>query len=82
VTQQWCQRNHDAVDKVFLKLDFANAFNTVSRQAFIIEVRNRFAGLAPWVEFCYSSPSRIVFGPHTLSSESGVQQGDPLVSSR
>eukprot|EP00973_Karenia_brevis_P084055 11662893-Karenia_brevis.AAC.1 len=35
-------------------------------------------GMAAWVDFCYSSPSRLVFGSHTISSESGVQQGDPL----
>ena len=62
----------------FLKLDFANAFNTVNRQAFITEVRNRFPSLAPWVEFCYSSPSQLVFGSHIISSETGVQRGDPF----
>ena len=78
VARQWCQRNQTNPDKVFVKLDFANAFNTVNRQTFLTEVRNRLPGLAPWVEYCYSSPSKLVFGSHTISSETGVQQGDPL----
>jgi len=35
-------------------------------------------GMAPWVGFCYGRPSKLVFGSRTISSESGVQQGDPL----
>ena len=35
-------------------------------------------GLAPWVDYCYARPSKLVLGGSTLSSESGVQQGDPL----
>ena len=32
----------------------------------------------PWVDWTYGIPSKLVFGTTTLSSESGVQQGDPL----
>jgi len=78
VAQQWCRRNEDKPDKVFVKLDFANAFNTVDRLTFLREVRNRFPSLAPWVEYCYSSPSKLLFGSHIIASETGVQQGDPL----
>lgn len=35
-------------------------------------------GLTPWVDFCYTRPSKLLFGSRTISSESGVQQGDPL----
>ena len=76
--RQWMHRNRDDRDKVFVKLDFANAFNTVSRETFLQEVRNRMPGLAPWVDWTYGTPSRLVFGSTTLSSECGVQQGDPL----
>lgn len=78
VARQWCYRHRNSPDKVFLKLDFANAFNTVDRELFLKEVRSRMPGLAPWVDFCYTRPSKLVFGSHTIASESGVQQGDPL----
>ena len=78
VARQWCLRHKNDTDAVFLKLDFANAFNTVDREAFLKEVRRRMPGLAPWVDFCYSRPSKLVFGAHTIASECGVQQGDPL----
>ncbi len=35
-------------------------------------------GLAPWADFCYAHPSKLVLGARTFSSESGVQQVDPL----
>ena len=63
---------------VFLKLDFANAFNTVDRERFLSEVRSKMPGLAPWADYCYARSSKLVFGARTISSECGVQQGDPL----
>jgi len=78
VARQWCSRHSGDVNAVFLKLDFANAFNTVDRTSFLREVRHKMPGLAPWADFCYSHPSKLVFGAHTIASETGVQQGDPL----
>ncbi|GJW59182.1 putative reverse transcriptase domain-containing protein, partial [Tanacetum coccineum] len=34
--------------------------------------------ISRWVEFCYSSPSRLYYGEHALRSYQEVQQGDPL----
>eukprot|EP00973_Karenia_brevis_P094022 12420330-Karenia_brevis.AAC.1 len=76
--RQWCERHRRARSAVFLKVDFANAFNTVDRQTFLAQCREHFPGLSPWAEWCYSAPSHLFFGPHTIASESGVQQGDPL----
>ena len=78
VARQWCQRNSSSPGKAFLKLDFSNAFNCVDREHFLREVRSHLPGLAPWADFCYARSSKLVFGAHTLSSECGVQQGDPL----
>ena len=50
-------------------MDLKNAFNLVSRQAFLD------ADLLPWVFWCYGVHP---FLWYPLSSESGVQQGDPL----
>ena len=76
--RQWCQRNAGDRNKVFLKIDFENAFNTVDRVTFLQQCRLHFPSLAPWAEWCYTNPSLLLFGNRTVSSESGVQQGDPL----
>ena len=78
VARQWCQRNCNSPNKVFVKLDFANAFNTMDREFFLKEVRADMLGLAAWVDFCYGSPSKLVFGAGTIGSERGVHQGGPL----
>ena len=78
VARQWCFRHRRSPNMVFVKLDFANAFNTIDRELFLKEVRSIMPGLAPWVDYCYARPSKLVLGGNTLSSESGVQQGDPL----
>ena len=76
--RQWCERNSGCPNAAFVKIDFENAFNTVSRQAFLEQCRHNLPGLAPWAEWCYDSPSHLFFGSHRIASESGVQQGDPL----
>ena len=42
------------------------------------EARSRIPSLSTWLEFCYSCPSVLHFGDHTINSICGVQQGDPL----
>ena len=76
--RQWCKRNGENPNFVFVKIDFFNAFNCVHRQVFLEQCRQHFPGLSKWVEWCYSSPSNLYFGSNTMSSERGVQQGDPL----
>ena len=75
----WLRRQASATDKVLVKLDFANAFNTVSRQAVLDAAVAHFPGLARWVAWCYGKASSLQFGSSTtLQSAGGVQQGDPL----
>ncbi|OWA52981.1 putative Retrotransposable element SLACS 132 kDa protein [Hypsibius exemplaris] len=64
--------------RVLLKLDFANAFNTVRRDAVLRAVQLRMPYLYPTVWQMYRHLSHLFFGDFLLSSESGVQQGDPL----
>ncbi|GJV44339.1 ankyrin repeat-containing protein ITN1-like protein [Tanacetum coccineum] len=42
------------------------------------EVHIHCPNISRWVEFCYSNPTRLYYGEHTLWSHQGVQQGDPL----
>ena len=65
-------------NKGMLKLDFGNAFNRVSREHALREVRERFPEVARWTQWCYAKPSVLQLGDHSLWSAAGVQQGDPL----
>ena len=76
--RRWVQRHAGQPDHVLLKIDFSNAFNTVDRAALLRETRLRLPGLSPWAEWCYGHHSRLLFQGTALSSEAGVQQGDPL----
>ena len=76
--RNWFHRNSGHANKAFLTIDFENAFNSVDRAAMLREVRLRLPGLAPYAEWCYGHHSRLLFDGEPLTSEAGVQQGDPL----
>ena len=61
-----------------IKLDFRNAFNTVSRNAVLEAVHSHFPEIERYVHARYGSKSILFFESYRLSSECGVQQGDPL----
>ena len=66
-------------DFVTLKIDFQNAFNNVSRQALLEECHAHFPELLlPWASWCYGQHSMLFHPMGTISSETGVQQGDPF----
>jgi hypothetical protein len=54
-SRHWVHANRHDPDKVFLKLDFVNAFNTIDRAALLREVRLRLPAVAAWAEWCYST---------------------------
>lgn len=76
----WLARHSGSAQKVLVKLDFENAFNTLSRQHVLDTVAHTFPELARWVSWCYSRKTWLQFGQSTLRSAAGVQQGDPLGS--
>ncbi|KAL5497570.1 hypothetical protein EMCRGX_G014066 [Ephydatia muelleri] len=55
-----------------------NAFNLVSRQAILSECARHFPELLAWVSWCYGQHPLLWHHLGCLTSESGVQQGDPL----
>ena len=61
-----------------LKIDMRNAYNLVSRQALLDECRIQFPELLPWASWCYGQHPALQHVLGTISSEVGVQQGDPL----
>lgn len=74
----WTTQHTQASSKVLVKLDFANAFNSVSRQQVLASARSQFPSLSRWVHWCYGEASYLQFGGSVLQSAGGVQQGDPL----
>ena len=76
--RQYMARNSHKPGVVIATLDLKNAFNCVDRSAFRAEIRRVAPRLAPWVDFQYGAPTPLYFGATRLSSERGVQQGDPL----
>ena len=74
-----CMDKHwNTEDFVVLKVDMRNAFNVVSRQAVLDECSVHFPELLPWVSWCYGQHPILWHTIGTISSEAGVQQGDPL----
>ena len=76
--RQWADRNDVVGDRVLVKVDFSNAFNSVCRKAVLQAVRERLPALVPWVAWTYGAGSRLRFGGDTVWSTRGVQQGDAL----
>ena len=61
-----------------LKVDFQNAFNTVSRAALLETIQTEFPPLARWAWWCYGEHSKLWVDGQPIESQSGTQQGDPL----
>lgn len=65
-------------ERVLLKLDFKNAFNMVRRDRLLMTARSYLPEYVTFLESMYGSPSDLFFGNNRISSETGIQQGDPL----
>jgi hypothetical protein len=65
-------------DHVMVKLDFSNAFNSLHREDMLLAVRDRLPDLYAYCHSAYARPSRLFYGPYTVMSSEGSQQGDPL----
>ena len=63
---------------VVLKIDFANAFNSIHRDKVLAAASEHLPSLFKYVHSSYGASSLLAFGDHLLLSEEGVQQGDPL----
>jgi len=61
-----------------LKIDFANAFNSLRRDQMIKMVRSHLSPALNFVLSAYASPSFLCFNDQVIPSAEGVQQGDPL----
>ena len=77
--QNWVEQHVHQPNWAILQVDVKNAFNSIDRQAVLDAVHDRIPKLTAWTIFCYSTHSQLFLGTgHPLTSEQGVQQGDPL----
>ena len=74
IEEHWTQDE----DFVVFKVDMTNAFDLVSRQAVLDECSAFLPEILPWVSWCYGSHPELWHPMGHLSSQPGVQQGDPL----
>ena len=61
-----------------VKLDFANAFNSLHRHDMLTSVFSRVPELYDYCHSAYSQLSTLFYGSFIISSEEGPQQGDSL----
>ena len=64
-------------NRVFLKLDMKNAFNCINRDIVLDKVKEKIPSLFNLLWQAYSSPSHLFYRQEIISSETGIQQGDP-----
>ncbi len=65
------------LEKILLKIDFKNAFNSIERDEMLKEVKKHTPKLFPFLWQCYRLPSMLFFGNDTIPSQIDCQQGDP-----
>ena len=65
-------------DRILIKIDFKNAFNTVRRDVIMKEVKEKVPFIYPFIWQAYNTPSSLYFGDEVILSKEGVQQGDPI----
>lgn len=70
--------NQENNDKVFLKIDYKNAFNMIRRDSMLQAVAENTPELFAFLDQCYRNPSFLLYGNNLINSARGVQQGDPL----
>jgi hypothetical protein len=64
--------------QVLLKLDIKNAFNSLDRNKVLEVASCQMPEYFPFIWQCYSQPTNLLYGDSVISSQCGVQQGDPL----
>jgi hypothetical protein len=65
-------------DYVVVKLDFANAFNSIKWDAVLLAIAKTLPDIYQFYYLAFQQSSILQFGHHTIESQEGVQLGDPL----
>lgn len=70
VTRQYVQDSTN-LNKVILKIDFQNAFNSINRGKMLTSIARKFPKIYHFLASSYLAPSLLFFGKNTISSEVG-----------
>ena len=71
--------NIDSSDhKIIVMLDMMNAFNSVQRDFVLRTCLDRTPEIAKRSFLAYSKPSSVIASGHSITTSTGVQQGDPI----
>lgn len=62
--------------KVFIKLDYRNAYNEIERQPVLQATKEKCPEIYPFIHQCYAEPTWLSFGDFGMLSQRGCQQGD------
>ena len=65
------------LNDIILKIDYANAFNTVRHDLMLETTFNKYPGAYRYTEAAYGSYSFLLFGDTIILSSEGGQQGNP-----
>jgi hypothetical protein len=58
---------HKDSDMALLKIDFANAFNRMERDTFVLAASKKFPGLERWTRWCYTRPPLLIYDHQHIS---------------
>jgi hypothetical protein len=64
--------------RVIVKVDFANAYNTLSRRAMLVALAGAFPALLPYALAAYGGHSCLFAQGEVVESQEGLHQGDPF----
>ena len=67
-----------STEQILVKLDFRNAFNSIHRETVLRAVAAHIPVIYAFCYLTYANHTSLLFGKDLISSEDGVQQGDPL----
>ena len=81
LTRQWMTHFSGDLDRVLINSDESNAHNEVDRHTFLVRMREVAPGLVRFLEFVYPADvaTKVYYRGRVIDSESGGQQGCPLI---
>ena len=79
IARAWTLRNRSVQDKILVKLDFANAFNRISRITILETAVSHFPNISRWVTWCYQHPLLRNF-PHPFSGSCSARRPSRAVA--
>ena len=78
-TRRYINASHQA-NKVLLKIDFENAFNSIRRDIMLKKVKQHAPSIYCFIWQAYAGNSKLFFHDAIIESREGCQQGDPCAS--